>query len=293
MPPSPHPAVLIVNTRSRRGQRLFTEAKESLSQAGLDLTQTYPVRDPSRVVDIVQDAVGRKNRLVVVGGGDGTLSSVVGAFAHKEAVLGIIPMGTANNFARALGIPLDVNSASGVIASGKVGRVDLGKINDDYFTNAISLGISASLHGAGTQRMKRYLGRLGYLLAATARFSVHRAFRVELALGDRVIEKEVQDLRVANGPFNGGVRAVEGADVRSGELLIRAVTGGSKWALARTWARIEAGRELDDACVELVHARSFQLDAFPRQSVSVDGEVVTLTPVRLSLEAEALRVMVP
>src|SRR5690242_18809603 len=95
-------AVLVVNTRSRSGRDLYADAKRLLTRAGLRIDAAYPVRDPVRLPEIVQGAIAQGHKLIIVGGGDGTISSVVDCFAHRDTVLGILPLGTANSFARAL-----------------------------------------------------------------------------------------------------------------------------------------------------------------------------------------------
>jgi diacylglycerol kinase family enzyme len=82
-------AVLVMNTRSRSGRRLFHAARRLLVARGIALEASYAVRNPARVPEIVRAAVERGQRLVIVGGGDGTISSVVGCFACRDAVLGI------------------------------------------------------------------------------------------------------------------------------------------------------------------------------------------------------------
>src|SRR5215470_7377585 len=87
-------AVLVANTHSRRGERLFFRAVDELSNRGINIIASYPVRQPDRLPQVVKEAIRRKVSLVIVGGGDGTLSSVVDAFAYQDVVLGILPMGT-------------------------------------------------------------------------------------------------------------------------------------------------------------------------------------------------------
>lgn len=286
-------AVLVVNTRARGGAKLYDQAKELLVDKGFDIAAAYPVRDPARIPEIVQDAVARGERLIVVGGGDGTISSVVDYLAYREVVLGIVAMGTANNFARAIGLPLDVGDAVKVIAEGQPVSIDLGKINNNYFSNAVSLGISASIHRGSPDRIKRLLGRAGYFLVAASRFAAHRPFRCRLEHDGQVTEIEALDLRIANGPYHGGMVAVPGAGVDSRDLAVRIIKGGSKWTLPRVWADIARGAALDPESVEVLRVRELAISTDPQQPVSVDGEVVAQTPVRISVASKALRLMVP
>jgi YegS/Rv2252/BmrU family lipid kinase len=285
--------VLVVNSRSRRGQRLYAEAKTLLLRKGFELAASYPVHDPARIPEIVREAVERGERLIVIGGGDGTISSIVDRLAYRNVILGILPTGTANNFARGLGLPLDLDGAVEVIAHGRPVTLDLGKLNNNYFSNAVSLGMSAAIHRASRDRIKRYLGRAGYLLAAAQSLATHRPFRCRLQHDGSVTEFEALDVRIANGPYHGGMVAVPGASVASPDLVVRAIKGPSKRALLRVWTDIARGHSLDPNSVDILRVRQLTVTADPVQAVSVDGEVVTETPVTISVAGKALRVMVP
>ncbi|HWV13704.1 MAG TPA: diacylglycerol kinase family protein, partial [Sphingobium sp.] len=138
----PREAALIVNVHSRRGEALFEEAKQKLESAGVKLMMAEAVTDPDKLQDSVRQAVQAGAPMVIVGGGDGSLSGTVDELVGKGCVFGVLPLGTANSFARTLGIPLDIDGAIKVIASGRRRRIDLGMIDRDYFVNAASLGLS-------------------------------------------------------------------------------------------------------------------------------------------------------
>jgi YegS/Rv2252/BmrU family lipid kinase len=283
-----HSAVLVVNTRSRRGRRLFEEARRLLVARGTDLAGTYAVRNPARVPEIVAGAVQRGHRLVIVGGGDGTISSVVGCFAYREAVLAILPLGTANSFARAVGIPLDLAQAVEIAAGGKVADVDLGRIDDHYFANAAAIGLPASIARSMPAPLKRWLGRAGYLLVAAARLLRHRSFRcvVKADTGSRSFE--ALEVRVANGAYQGGVRVADQASVESRDLTLQYITGRSRASIVRFWWKATLGTRERQDDVEVLRASAFEIDCLPGQYVSIDGEPVTHTPVRACVARQAL-----
>src|ERR1043165_4737608 len=151
-------AVLVVNTHSRRGERLFFRAVDELTRRGINIVASYLVHQPDRLPQIVKEAIRRKGSLVIVGGGDGTISSIVDAFAYQDVILGILPLGTGNSFARTMGIPLTVEGAVDVIVNGKVADIDLGKVDNDYFANIASLGFSADVAHSSSNRLKKFLG---------------------------------------------------------------------------------------------------------------------------------------
>lgn len=133
-------AALIINTVSRNGERLFVRALDGLARRGITVSAAYPVHHPDRLPEIVHSAVQHGHRLIVIGGGDGTVSAVVDYLAYQDVVLGLLPLGTGNSFANTLHIPFSLNGALDVIAQGDVARIDLGRIGDDYFANVAPWG---------------------------------------------------------------------------------------------------------------------------------------------------------
>ena len=163
-------AVLVVNTRSRHGARAYSDAKGLLAEAGITLDAAYPVRDAERLPGIVREEIAKGRKFIIIGGGDGSISSVVDHFAYTSVVFGLLPLGTANSFARTLGVPLDLKGAIDVLVKGKVADVDLGKINEDYFANGSSIGMPAIVGRATPHGLKKWLGRGAYLLVAASEF---------------------------------------------------------------------------------------------------------------------------
>ena len=281
-------AVLVVNTRSRRGRRLYEEARRLLLARGVVLDADYAVREPARLPQIVRDAVAHGHRLIIVAGGDGTISSVVGFFAHRDAVLAILPLGTANSFARAVGIPLALEDAVEVATSGKVADVDLGCINDNYFATAAAIGLPASIARHMPAGIKRWFGRVGYLGVAVARLGRHRPFHCSIVKDGESMSFDALEVRIANGADQGGVRVTDEASVESHDLVIQTLRGSSTAAIARFWLKAVLGLKAETAEVDVIRAREFTLETSPPQYVSIDGEPVTRTPIRAKVARQAL-----
>lgn len=287
-------AALVVNTRSRRGYRLFERAKHQLIAGGFADLQAHPVREPTRLPEVVRAVIARGCRLVVIGGGDGTVSSVVDDFAYNDVVLGLLPLGTANSFARAVGIPLSIEGAVDVITEGKVADVDLGKINEDYYANMAALGLSPAIGRSVPHLAKRYLGKAGYLVTATRLFLAYEAFRCRVERpGMEPVEVDALEVLIANGPYHGGMLVARQADVESRDLIVHIVTGTDRWRLFRAWWHVGLGLPEAAPLTKIIRGTELLIDANPRQDVSIDGEVIAQTPIRASVAREALKLMVP
>ena len=142
--PLPRQATLIVNAHSRKGQALFETACQKLKAAGVSVTSAHAVTDPAELQPMVRAAVQRGTPMLIMGGGDGSLSGVVDELVGTNCVFAVLPLGTANSFARSLDLPLDLDGAIETIANGRRRRVDLGMIDGDYFVNGASIGLPRS-----------------------------------------------------------------------------------------------------------------------------------------------------
>jgi YegS/Rv2252/BmrU family lipid kinase len=289
----PKRAILITNAMSRRGAEVFDEACDKLKAAGVKLIDAHPVKNPEVMEPVVKAAIA-KAPMVIIGGGDGTLSSTVDHFMGSDTVFAVLPLGTANSFARTLGLPLDLDGAIEVIAKGRRKRIDLGVIDGDYFANAAALGLSPLIADTVPHGLKKYLGMVGYLLWAVRVAFKFRPFRLRLTLDDgSVVQSWATEARIANGTHHGGVELVEDQALDSGDIVIQAVTGKSIWGLAWSWfATLFKLRHRAQTTTEW-RGRKLQLEARPNQKISIDGEIAAKTPVTVEIARGAIEVAAP
>ncbi|HEX8400758.1 MAG TPA: YegS/Rv2252/BmrU family lipid kinase [Allosphingosinicella sp.] len=291
--PVPREAALIVNAHSRKGQDLFEQACAKLEAAGVRLISSHAVKDPHLLDDAVREAIAKGAPMVIVGGGDGSLSGTVDDVVDKDCVYALLPLGTANSFARTLGIPLDLDGAIQVIATGKRRRIDLGMIDGDYFANAAAMGLSPMIGDTVPHKLKRYLGRVGYLIWALWCFVRFNPFRLIIDDGNKEHRMWTTEVRIFNGRFHGGVELTESTDVDSGDIVIQAVTGRSLGRLAWDWyAKFFKLRNREANTVEF-RGKSMRLDTRPHHRISIDGEILAKTPVTVSVASKAIEVVVP
>ena len=288
----PRQAILVVNTASRRGAAAFDQAVQLLQDAGVELSEAKRVDEPARIKREVKRAVERAP-MVIVGGGDGTLSSTIDYFKDHETVFGLLPLGTANSFARALGIPLDLAAAVEVIAKGRKRRIDLGCIDGDYFGNSAAIGLSPMIARSVPHGLKKYLGRVGYALWA-ARVAVgFRPFRLTIDDGKSVATVWASEVRIANGGYFGGVELVEDAELDSGEIVVQVVAGKSNRNLAGSWlANMLKLRNRDQWQAEF-RGRKLSIATEPRLDVTIDGELSGKTPITVTVAAKAVAIAAP
>jgi YegS/Rv2252/BmrU family lipid kinase len=290
----PKEAVLIVNAASRRGQDLYDEASAKLELAGVRLIASHGLKDPHQLVPTVKQAIRDGAPMVIIGGGDGSLSFAVDELVGRDCVFALLPLGTANSFARTLGIPLDLDGAIDAIAHGRRRRIDLGAIDGDYFVNAAAMGLSPIIGDTVPHKLKRYLGRFGYLAWAAWCFIRFRPFRLFVEEpGGKTHRLWTTEVRIFNGRFHGGVELTETTDVDSGDIVIQAVTGRSLARLAWDWyAKFFKLRSRDQSTVEF-RGQSLRIDTRPSHRISIDGEILARTPATVSVASHAIEVIVP
>ncbi|GAA4634702.1 diacylglycerol kinase family lipid kinase [Actinoallomurus vinaceus] len=288
------PAVLVINTRARTGAALLQRAPLLLAEQGVTVARVINVRRPERLARALDEAIADAPDLLVAAGGDGTLSTAGKRLAGLDMALGVLPVGTTNNFARSLGWPGSLDAAMATLGAGKVADVDLGQAGPDAFTNMVSLGVSVQVAGRVPHRLKRHLGRSAYPLTALAALPGHRPFRARITAGDTTLEFETHQLNVANGAFHGGRRIARDADIDDRLLLAYRFGAGSRLHLIGSAARHAlTGSYLTMDDEPFLTTGDLHVETDPALPLDIDGEVRGRTPVRIHIRPNALRVMVP
>ncbi|MEU7906552.1 diacylglycerol kinase family protein [Actinoplanes sp. NPDC049118] len=287
-------AVLVVNAHARRGRRLYDTAEAALVAAGFTLLGAYPVDRPGELEQTLATAAGLGADLVVVGGGDGTISTAARVLAHRDIAMGLLPLGTTNNFARTVGVPLDLGAAVATLVDGKVVDVDLGIAGDLHFTNHVGVGLSAEVMRKAPPPLKRITGRLAYPITALALLARHRPLRAVVRAAGREHEFVTHQLYVANGGFHAGRPITADAHADDQLLVAYPVGGPARRTLLRETARNASSGDRRTLCDEpFLAVGELWLETDRPAQVEIDGEPRGSTPLRIGLDANALRVMAP
>lgn len=285
-------AALIVNAKSRKGQAQFQRACAAMKDLPFPV-DAHAVENPDDLERTVESALAKQPQLVILGGGDGTVSGLVDLLVGKDVVLGVLPLGTANSFARTLGLPLDVEGAIEVIRTGRPKRIDLGMIDDDYFANCAAMGISPQIAETVPHGLKKILGRIGYLGWASWQFARFKPFILTVDNGEEAKTMRVVEVRISNGPYHGGTWLVDEASINSGEIVVQAVTGRYKRTLVKNWAASFFGSDARHQDTVSFTGKSLRIDTKPSLPISIDGELLAHTPVTAKVAAGVIEVMVP
>jgi YegS/Rv2252/BmrU family lipid kinase len=292
-PPVPsRRALLLRNPKARRGQESIAPLLQRLEDGGLAVT----VETFEALPEIARDIVRLRDRadLVIVCGGDGSVSSAALAAMESGLPLGIIPMGTANDLARTLGIPMDIIGAAEVIARGQTRRVDVGTVNGHAFFNVASIGLSSGLAQSLDPVLKKRFGRLGYALAAMKVMTRAARFKAKITEKGRAIDVETYQIAVGNGRHYGGGNVVqENAEIDDGHLDLYSLEMTNLWKLALMLRSFRSGRHGAWSEVRTAKCIEFDIETKKPMPVNTDGEIVTATPAHFKVHPQAISIFAP
>jgi diacylglycerol kinase (ATP) len=240
-----------------------------------------------------------KARVIIVAGGDGTLNEVVnglGAAAGKMRI-GIIPLGTGNDFARTLGLPPSINENIDIVRSGKTTRIDLVRVKSKrsrYFVNVSAGGFSGMVNEKLTRRIKRAWGPLAYIRGAAAALPQLHAYKTEIVLDDdERLSTELYNVVVANGRFvAGGLPIAPSADPSDGKLDVVLIPKLGAAEMALLAAQIILGKHLSSSAIIFRQVRKVVVRSRPGMCFNVDGEFVGNVPAVFQIMPRALNFII-
>lgn len=285
-------ALVLRNPKARRGQESLDGPFRQLEHGGIDVTiETFEA-----LPEIARDIVRLRSiaDLIVICGGDGSISSGAMAVMESGLPLGILPMGTANDLARTLAIPMDLTAAARVIAEGQTRRIDMGTVNGHAFFNVASIGLSSELAQGLDPALKKRFGRLGYALAASKVLTKASRFHATITEKGQTTEVDTFQIAIGNGRHYGGGNVVrDDAEIDDGHLDLYSLELKNLWKLALMLRSFRSGTH--GAWQEVRTARCVEFDILTKRPmpVNTDGEIVTATPAHFKVHPRAVAIFAP
>lgn len=285
-------ALVVVNDRARSGAQPIDAALDVLAAAGFSLARESCGEGVS-LADLIRRHA-RHLDCVVVGGGDGTLNAAAPALRETGLPLGILPLGTANDLARTLGIRPDPVEAARVIAAGHLRTIDLGEVNGHPYFNVASIGFSAELAEELTAEAKKRWGTLGYALAASRLLRRMRPFRAWIE-HDGVTERvRTIQISVGNGRHYGGGLTVESSAVPDdGYFDVYSLEIQHWWQLLALAPYLKRGTQGTWREVRAIRTRALSVRTKRPMSINTDGELTTQTPAVFRVLPGVVKVFAP
>ena len=284
--------LLAVNAHARRGNAPIDAALAVFSDAGIEVLQERV--EKSHGVPALIRQYGRDVDALVLGGGDGTLHSAVREILQCRKPVGILPLGTANDLARSLDVPLDIAQSAAVIVEGRQRAVDVGEVNGALFFNVAHIGLGAALADSLSKNMKKRLGPFGYTVAAAAALAKLRRFKAEITVGSESENFEGVSITVGNGRYYGGNGTVsEDAEIDDGLLHLFALTTKNPLKLAAMLPSFMNGRQGSWDGVKTLTAPAMEIRTGKPMKIRADGKMVGKTPAVFRVHPGAMRVFAP
>jgi YegS/Rv2252/BmrU family lipid kinase len=276
---------------------LADRAREALTAAGLDVDVELLSGGDCAVR--CRAIAERKDPMLIVGGGDGTISAAASALAGTDTRLGILPFGTLNHFARDLGLPTDLDEAAKLIAAGKDRRVDIGEMNDRVFINNSAIGLYPLMVVDRDVQRKR-LGRskrLAMIVASLRTLARFKHHRLTLTVNEEQTGRiDTPLLFVGNNDYRVDIGAPgQRESLDDGQLCVLVMRKKTRTGMLAASLRAFFGRSRPDDMVRLEGVERLRVSApRPQLAVSLDGEVVRSgPPLEYRIRKRALRVIAP
>lgn len=287
--------LLIVNPNAGEGPRARDAVMDHFG-AGGDTVDEIAADDPEQTRQAIRTACQSDAApdALIIAGGDGTLFHLAPALLDAARPFGIIPVGTANDLARTLGLPRNLRDAAQVISDGHRRKIDVGQVNDQPFFNVATIGFGAAvakLHGGPA---KRLLGVLNYPLAWWSAYRATRPFRATIRIDEKSIRRRCVQIAVGSGRFYGGGLSLSAdASIEDGWLRFYLVKPVGVFGWLRLLPILHKGT-LDHATETVTGAAHVvEIKTGRSRPINVDGEVVEKTPARFTISPAGATVFVP
>ena len=294
--PSSNELILVVSPGAGRSAKLV-RAKKAIKAMGLQIATEIPVKDAALLARLLQRS--GPSPMVVAAGGDGTVGAVANAIVGTPAVLGIIPLGTSNDFARSISVPMHLERAVQLLARGRISRVDAGRFTGEgekprHFVHAAAVGLNVAFARFATRAdIRARLGRLTYAAAVALALRGRPVFRCEMEWENRKEQSSLVHLAVINAPVFGGFLdlRIPGSDpddrtldvIMIEHLPIRRLLRSALYPILRVHRPIHGIRTLQ---VSQLRVRTPE-----PMDVTLDGEIAGKIPGNFEVVPAGLRVI--
>jgi len=236
---------------------------------------------------------GKDYEVVISLGGDGTLHEVINGIARLKnpPMVGILPSGTCNDFARSLNIPLDLNEASNTILKGNVTEIDIGKVNDRYFTNFVGTGLITDISENVNPNTKNIMGRISYYTSTVKSMSEKDDFEFILHTENNKLKDKAGMVVILNGNHVGSTLVpVKSISMTDGMFDIFIVYNAGFSLLIKYLTQKENFEQnVTDNEIKHIKAKQIKLQTKNEMMIDTDGELYLNTPVNIDVENRKIK----
>lgn len=274
----------IVNPASGRGKGLGVgrELEERLQYLNLDYQVIY-TKAPEHAIELAQ-AASKTFECVVAVGGDGTLNEVVNGLGQSGCTLGLLPVGSGNDFARAVSLETKLDVALNKLLRGEIRSIDLGKVNNRYFHNGVGVGFDA--HVVNTSlKVKRLRGNAIYLYSVLRTLLKYRPVPLAMHFNHKTHTSDYFMVTIGNGiSLGGGFLLTPDAQIDDGLFDLCLIQNMPLLSILRNLIKVYSGKHKEDPRVEIVRTENLKIRSEKPFAVHVDGELLGMDLTALNVE---------
>jgi YegS/Rv2252/BmrU family lipid kinase len=273
-------------------KKLIPEITDFFKKNGASISLEYTAK-PHEASNLAKIAAQENFNAIVAVGGDGTVNEVVNGIINSKVALGVIPAGSANDFAKGLQIPQKINEACRCVLAGNTRKIDIGKVNDRYFINIAGVGLDAQVSEAVSKSPLRAKGLLQYTVALAKVLINSHPKEFNLSLDGKTRRVKAWLISVGNGKqFGGGMKIIPTADISDGLFDICVIKDVKKWRVICYLPLVIQGKHLTLSKVAIYRAKEVEVKALGCLG-HADGEIMKGDIFKFELIPEALQVIVP
>lgn len=294
-PPGAGALFFIVNPAAGNGkaQEIWATVRRGLEAEKIPYGVAFS-QDGDDVEQLARQAAVVPGVIVAGVGGDGTLSRIADALVGTEAILGVIPAGTGNDFARTFQIPVDPEKACTVLLQGLTVLIDVGRLNGQIFINVVGVGLDAEVVADANRIFKKYAGSLGYFFALLKQLIFFRPTEMKIQVDNNVFKTKAWFVAVANACYYGsGMKVAPSADPQDGLADVVVVGDVHRLQFLRLFPLVYSGRHVAHPAVRQFRGSRVAIDSKKPLYFHADGDLYGKTPLIAVMEKHAVRLKVP
>ncbi|MCG7198866.1 diacylglycerol kinase family lipid kinase [Marinobacter pelagius] len=280
---------LLANIDAGDGQRDRAFWLKHLAEAGVEAPECRDIADDRWPSEVCPGDV------VMVAGGDGSANYGARICMARRAILAVLPSGTANDFARNIGLPEDPGELCRLVRRGVSRHVDVACTDGRIFLNVAHVGLGTLPARESGRARKKLFGRFSYAVELLRRLNAKRGFRAEIRCGKGSVRGRWLSIAVANGAYFGGGHEIPEAAPDDGYVEVIAVKPRPVAQLLLTFVMLRLNREAPARTSTLVHLKGTHCSVRTRRpkTVTADGDIAGKTPLDVSCQYQALQVIAP
>jgi diacylglycerol kinase (ATP) len=287
--------IILFNPTAKRGKarRLLERALKVFRQQQVHF-EVRESQSPQHLMELARAAREEKPDLIVSAGGDGTHHYIINGLFKSEVPLGLLPMGTGNDLAKGLGMPLDVLAAAAALLNGHVREIDLAQAGAALYACIAGVGFDSTVTHYANEHARWLSGSLAYTWSLLCCLPEYRPQQLEIIADGESLSGEVLFAVVGNNSsYGGGIRLAPRAKLDDGLLDICIVPYLSRLELLRWVLRAYRGEHLNHPRIKYLQARKITLRTASRMELFGDGEFLQELPAAIQVLPRALRVIAP